>query len=303
MRNLGRELNMSAICRLSAFKGWCAYPIFAVLFLANSIGWAAENKCTNHLNPDTKLSRVVGGEKVSISDYPWQISIRMGGHMCGASAIHPNWALTAAHCVLGKSSSGPYDFSRDFTSSGRAKLVLNKTSLNDSADLISIDKVIVHPQWDGISKNGNDIALLRLVKSIPSDNIIALSTPRLDGRFAQPGVCSVVSGWGDLKEGGGKPSNILQAASKPIVSEQDCSSVYPFKDSSNVICAGYAQGGVDSCQGDSGGPLVIDAPVVGRVLVGVVSFGAGCARAGKPGVYTRVSSYLDWIKQQIASNP
>ena len=79
-------------------------------------------------------------------------------------------------------------------------------------------------------------------------------------------------------------------ASVPIVGYASCDSSYGNL-SMGMLCAGYMlTGGVDACQGDSGGPLVCNG-----VLVGIVSFGQGCAQPGYPGVYTNVSYYNTWI--------
>ncbi|WP_084154828.1 serine protease [Polycyclovorans algicola] len=263
----------------------------------------ANSTCKNHLNPETTLSRIVGGESVSIKDYPWQVSIQVNGqHFCGATVIHPEWLLTAAHCITGYAPNGErYDFRSQYTPGGRANAVVNRTDLSKSGEALKFSKVVVHPSWNGRGNNGYDIALAKMVKPISKDKVIGLATASFDRNHLKPGLCSVVSGWGRLVQGGeGSPT--LQAAAVPIVSENDCSRAYRGNDLSKTICAGYAEGGIDSCQGDSGGPLVVDAPVVGRVLIGVVAYGKGCALANIPGVYTRVSSFTGWIQDAIRKN-
>lgn len=278
--------------------------LFLLCAFATWTEWAkAESMCENQLNPNTRLSRVVGGESVSIDNYPWQASLQLsGGHFCGASVIHPNWALTAAHCISGFDRSGSYDLRNEFKASGKARILLGQTNWQDSRGSVGISKVIVHQKWTGNAVGGYDVALLKLERPVDDSYVIGLASTAFEGRYISEGVCSVVSGWGDQVQGANQGSKVLRAASIPILSTQNCANAFPRSDVSKLICAGYAKGGVDSCQGDSGGPLVVDSPVAGRVLIGVVSFGEGCAQAGKPGAYARVSSFIEWIKNTIANN-
>ena len=108
-----------------------------------------------------------------------------------------------------------------------------------------------------------------------------------------------MSGWGTTQEGG-RVSDVLKVTEQTILSSTDPDCVRGSQDSpvpNSKMCA-YRQG-TDSCQGDSGGPLVVRED--GRwTVVGVVSYGIGCARTGNAGVYARVTNYLDWINQNIA---
>lgn len=114
------------------------------------------------------------------------------------------------------------------------------------------------------------------------------------------GTNGLVTGWGTLKEDG-KPSCILQEVEVPVISNEVCSTETNYTSSmitDNMMCAGYlGVGNKDSCQGDSGGPMVAERPDKRYELIGVVSWGNGCARPYYPGVYTRVTKYLDWIKE------
>ena len=117
------------------------------------------------------------------------------------------------------------------------------------------------------------------------------------GQVWDPNTVLTISGWGTLSYGGSEP-NILQVAEIPFVSDEICESYYPDSITEDMICAGMP--GVDTCQGDSGGPMTAVNPETGRVeLVGVVSFGAGCASA--PGVYCEVAQKVDFIKT-VAAN-
>jgi hypothetical protein len=106
----------------------------------------------------------------------------------------------------------------------------------------------------------------------------------------QPGL---ILGWGRTAADG-QPSRYLLKATVPLIADADCGKSYPVYKAESMVCAGVPEGGVDSCQGDSGGPLV-----VGGKLVGITSWGEGCAAPNKPGVYTRVMSYLDQLEEQV----
>lgn len=107
-----------------------------------------------------------------------------------------------------------------------------------------------------------------------------------------------VTGWGVMAEEEGRISNALNVVEIPVVSLEECKVAYGQRVGKDHVCAGLKEGGKDSCQGDSGGPLFRQRGGQ-RELVGVVSFGYGCAQAGSPGVYTKVSHYIDWIKQNL----
>jgi secreted trypsin-like serine protease len=103
----------------------------------------------------------------------------------------------------------------------------------------------------------------------------------------------VILGWGRTAADG-QPSRYLMQATVSVTSDEDCTKAYSSYKPDAMVCAGVPQGGVDSCQGDSGGPLIVN----GR-LAGITSWGEGCAAAGKPGVYTRLASYLDVVQDQV----
>jgi len=112
------------------------------------------------------------------------------------------------------------------------------------------------------------------------------------------GKTLTVSGWGALTEGGGSPT-VLNSVDVPGMTNAQCNQYYPGSIGASELCAGQTSGGIDSCQGDSGGPLTYTTG--GKTYaVGVVSWGSGCARPNKPGVYARVTAVLPWIQQEMA---
>lgn len=228
--------------------------------------------------------RIVGGEPARPGEFPWQVSIgfeRADGSIfsfCGGSLIAPDWVLTAAHCDV----------------RAGEKVIVGRLDLaTGEGQVIDIAEVKNHESYNP-QTNDSDITLLRLA-SPASEQPIALIEAGTN--LAGPDNDLSVSGYGLLEEGG-QASSSLQKVTVPIISNIICQVKYDgtgVQISDNMLCAGSP--GKDSCQGDSGGPgMVADTGFGDFRLVGVVSFGIGCARPSFPGVYTRVSRFLDWIE-------
>ncbi|XP_054714328.1 trypsin-1-like [Uloborus diversus] len=234
--------------------------------------------------------RIVGGRSAIRGEFPWQSSLRYKPlffpptHLCGATILNERWLVTAAHCVDGRSK-------RSFD------IVVGVNNLNEkNITRFLIDRIVVHEKFD-LRTFMNDIALIRVQTPIPlRGDVTGVCLPS-PGQNTKGFV--TVSGWGATTDGG-KGSSILQAVEIPLVPQEICQAVYGPEGFSKeaMLCAGVPQGGTDSCQGDSGGPLIQQER--GRaVLVGVVSWGIGCALPGLPGVYTRVSNYIPWIHENV----
>ncbi|XP_017780628.1 PREDICTED: trypsin-7-like [Nicrophorus vespilloides] len=223
--------------------------------------------------------RIVGGESVNIEDYPYQLSLLYyGSHICGASIISEKFAVTAAHCTDG--------------SSAQDLSVRAGSSIKGSGGVVvQVKRILQNPQYDQWNIDF-DMSLLELEQPLPLGSGIK-TVPLPEFLEAVPeGSQAVCSGWGALQEGGSSPSQ-LQAVKVNIVSKEDCQEAYagtPVTD--RMICAAVPGGGKDACQGDSGGPLVVDGK-----LVGVVSWGMGCARPDYPGVYSSVPEMRDFINE------
>ena len=231
--------------------------------------------------------RIVGGEKVDIKQHPWQVALQFKGNFfCGGSISGDRWVLTAAHC---------FNFS---TRGGDWRAKAGATNHAKAGNWAEIEPVIVHEKYNKETYE-NDIALIKLRLPSPAGKVIRLVDPSATLPVEQP---LEVTGWGTTKEEGSGSKDLLMAK----VRYQDTAvcndrASYNGRVRSTMMCAGYREGRIDSCQGDSGGPLVWRSPD-GPVLVGVVSFGDGCARELKFGVYTRVSAFRDWIDRVIAAN-
>ncbi|KAL4882060.1 trypsin-like serine protease [Aspergillus karnatakaensis] len=237
-------------------------------------------------SPSTSPVRpsIVGGAEVSITDYPYQIALlTYGVATCGGSIVSPNHIVTAAHCV----SNVP-----------ESELTIRAgSSLSASGGkVLDVSAAAIHPEYYA-PRTDNDMAVLTLNESIPfGSEIAAIALPGLTGETGSGALSAgtevVISGWGSLSEGGAS-SPTLQAVTVNVVGIEECRAI--FQDfgviTESMFCAGVPEGGKDACQGDSGGPVVADG-----VLVGVVSWGNGCAREGFPGVYASTGAARDFIE-------
>ena len=238
-------------------------------------------------------AQVVGGQPIDISEAPWQVELVVEANgkseICGGSLIAPRWVLTAAHCF-----SSP-------TGHMHTEARLGAADIRSAGPMVTTDRVIIHHAYDKTTL-ANDIALVRLAAPV-SGVAIALAH---DDRALIPGAVLEVTGWGAPHEGGNLASNLMRAR-VPLVANTACNAASSYADQikPSMLCAGFIQGGVDACQGDSGGPIVLRQSGKPPLLVGIVSFGIGCARPQKFGVYTRVSAFADWIavKSGVRSAP
>ncbi|KAF8767412.1 Serine protease filzig like protein [Argiope bruennichi] len=245
--------------------------------------------------------RIVGGDEAFDGEFPFLVSIRLGGsmfgqHHCGGVILKKLWVLTAAHCVTSYSARhftvrvGEYD--------------LTKPETGHTETDYSVEKITLHPNLYRPKRYNNDIALLKLHKPIEYDSYVwPTCLPESDDDFS--GQEGIVMGWGFVKENGKSRASILQKAQVPVMNRTQCQELYneakkKIRFEKGQICAGYREGKTDSCQGDSGGPLVVRQN--GRfTVIGVVSAGIGCARPLLPGIYTHVPSHMSWITETIES--
>uniref|UniRef100_A0A8C4EZX1 ST14 transmembrane serine protease matriptase n=1 Tax=Dicentrarchus labrax TaxID=13489 RepID=A0A8C4EZX1_DICLA len=238
-----------------------------------------------------KLNRIVGGQNAELGEWPWQVSLHFltYGHVCGASIISERWLLSASHCFV--------------TSSPQNYIASNWQTYSGMQDQYKQDnvrrpvkRIISHPDYNQMTFD-YDIALLELSEPLEFTNTIQPICLPSSSHVFPAGMSCWVTGWGALREGGQK-SQILQKASVKIINDSVCNMVTEGQLTSRMLCSGFLAGGIDACQGDSGGPLVCFEESGKWFQAGIVSWGEGCARRNKPGVYTRVTKLRDWIKDE-----
>ncbi|NWU97370.1 FA7 factor, partial [Upupa epops] len=231
-------------------------------------------------------SRITGGTLCHRGHCPWQVLIRnsRGRGFCGGSLIGRRWVLTAAHCL---------DLVRphhvtvgDF----------DKYQREVKEQKIGVQRTWTHPHYDSNNYN-SDIALLYLSDAVVLNEYalpLCLPSPSLAALLSEAGRVGMVSGWGATHERG-STLRFLMKVRVPIVPMETCQQSTARLLTDNMFCAGYGTEAADACKGDSGGPFAVSYHNT-WFLVGVTSWGEGCAQRGKYGVYTRVSNYLPWIR-------
>ncbi|XP_008108629.2 ovochymase-1 isoform X1 [Anolis carolinensis] len=257
------------------------------------------------------FSRIIGGQISVPGGQPWQVSIKMGrSHFCGGSLIQDNIVVTAAHCVVDLDLKLVKNL---FVTVGEYSL----RSRDEEEQNIQVSKIIPHPSFNRFGNMDSDIALLFLKDRVRyGDEVQPICLPH-KGDLFEAGTLCVVSGWGKVKEDG-VLSDVLQEVELPIIDSKTCSELLktlnlpPIR--SNMLCAGFPDGGKDACQGDSGGPLACRRASGIWALVGITSWGIGCGKAwqtgkrpsssrGSPGVFSKVDEFLDFIVQNIMPVP
>jgi secreted trypsin-like serine protease len=236
---------------------------------------------------------IVGGHDAAPGAYPAVAEVTIAkSFLCTGTLIAPDWVLTAGHCG---SITGGAGVASPAAWPAAAIDVRIGGATSGSGEAAAVSQVVVPPEY--LATSGHDVSLLHLSKSSTKAPVKVAGDA--EGALWAPSTLESIVGWGTTSEGGDLP-NTLQEAQVPITTDSYCAGAYSDFDATTMVCAGYPQGGVDTCQGDSGGPMFGRTAAGALKVVGATSYGEGCARPGKPGVYARVADDVlrEWIRSK-----
>ncbi|XP_073511147.1 serine protease ami-like [Phyllobates terribilis] len=225
--------------------------------------------------------RILGGSE-SQQFRPYMVSLQVEGkHSCGGLLISDEWVLSAAHC-------------KPESINTTLQAVLGIKSLSDPKKLVyDIDIQVIHPEYNTSNKR-HDLLLLKLPEKVPLSEAISPLRYQTEDIVIKENTLCMVAGWGKIKKTGKKP-DVLHEVLVPVISLEVCNrrDYYHGEVTANIICAGDNKR--DSCEGDSGGPLICNG-----VVEAIVSSGfTVCGNLKRPGKYTRIAPYKNWIVETM----
>ncbi|KAH9501156.1 hypothetical protein DERF_012022, partial [Dermatophagoides farinae] len=255
-------------------------------------------------NDMASMLRIIGGREANKGRWPWVVAILNRNHeaFCGGTLITSQFVITAAHCVR----------RRLYIRAGEHDLMIPEGSEQQEP----VSSLFVHPEYDPDTVD-NDIALLKLRRPLQMNRFVSPICLPSDQDILPTNSLGTILGWGKRKNSAMFGSDVLHQAQVPIADNDDCRNVYKDKYmiSNNMVCAGYKKGKIDSCAGDSGGPLLFSKKSTSSssttsttitdtkwFLYGITSFGEGCGKKNKYGIYAKVPNVVQWIRKTIMEN-
>lgn len=236
---------------------------------------------------DRSVDRIVGGAYINITFVPYMLSLMLyDQHMCGGGIVNENWAVTAAHCLI------------QFTDRINDLRVRSGSSYIDQGGTIhAVSNIILHENYNPTTSDF-DLAVLKVNPPFKYDNETQPLTIAKDDSTKND--FGLVAGWGYFMSFNPVLSRQLQYIYLPKIDKDECRKKYgkQFPVTNTQVCYGLENGGEDTCKGDSGGPMVN----TDEVLIGLTSWGIGCAQPNNPGVYTDAILLRDWIKNKTAND-
>ncbi|XP_052223894.1 serine protease 1-like [Dreissena polymorpha] len=255
--------------------------------------------CRRPLEHYSRQKRIAGGKNAEKGFYPWHAGVRKrsrrSSHVCGGIILNDRWILSAAHCFWNIFKDDIIVYTGDHD-------LLEKDTFEEQFEL---EHLIKHPNYTDPSFDF-DIALMKVKLNNGygiqfNDEVQPACLPDAS-MYYETGLTCHISGWGQTSFRGSKDQTVLRAAEVRLIDDDDCKIAYGTRITPNMVCAGYMEGGIDTCFGDRGGPLVCSVEDLYYVM-GVISWGRGCALPGYPTVYAKVAAFQSWIETTIASYP